>query len=912
MDARGARRYRRLFHFLGRRTRPIEADVDDEIGLHLELRVEQLVRRGLAPDEARREALRRFGDVDVARHEITRIDRGREARVRGREWLDGVWQDVRYAARGVRRAPGVALMIVLTLGLGIGANAAMFGIVDRLLLRGPERVRDADRVTRLYVTQPSAGGTEFFTGSTVGYVLYANMRDHARAFERVAAYAVTDATLGEGDAAERVRSGAATWDFFPLLGVRPQLGRFFGAEEDRPPAGERVAVLGYGLWRRAFAGDPAAVGRTLTLNDETYTIVGVAPRGFTGVELGRVDVWVPMSVRSNGITNDWPTSWNAQWLQVVARLKPGVTPEQAGADATAAHRRTYAGEDKDWTGARLSVAPLRYNRQGKESPEAAVSRWLVGVATVVLLIVCANVANLLLARAVRRQREVAVRLALGVRQGRLVRLLLAETVLLGLAGGAAALAVAHWGGRAVRTLLLPDVDWGSMPTVDGRVLAFTAAAALATGVLVGLVPALQAGRADLTTALRSGAREGGGRGAGLRTGLTVAQSALSVVLLVGAGLFVRSLHNINALDLGIEPARVTTVSPSWPTIRRLPQEARTAERARRDAVVDAALERVRLIPGVEQASVAVGTPFNSSFGINLRVEGHDSIPTLAGGGPYVSAVSSGYFATVGTRLLRGRAFTPADRAGSERVAVVNATMARTLWPNAEAIGRCLYLDSLPCSRIVGVVADARRFQLREKAAMQYFVPLGQESGIGGRALLVRPRGPSPGAGAALAPLIRAELRRLDPSIGFVAVKTLQESVDPQIRPWRLGATMFGVFGALALAVAAIGLYSVIAYGVAQRTRELGVRLALGAQRGSIVRLVVRQAMAATAAGLALGTGGALLGGRYLEPLLFETSARSPAVFAAVAAALLAVGVLASLVPARRATRVDPVTALRAE
>jgi predicted permease len=446
------------------------------------------------------------------------------------------------------------------------------------------------------------------------------------------------------------------------------------------------------------------------------------------------------------------------------------------------------------------------------------------------------------------------------------------------------------------------------------VLGFSTLVALATGLAIGLLPALQAGRQDLSGAMKTGAREGGVPRSGVRAVLTVVQAAFSLVLLVGAGLFVHSLWNIRNLHMGIEPDRVLAASPDWPGLGGLAPEQRAAERARRAEVDRAALAALRANVLVEAASIAVGTPFQTSFGVDLSVPGRDSIPRLPGGGPYISAVSDNYFRTVGTRLLQGRAFTPQDRADSEPVVIVNETMARALWPGEDPLSQCLLIAEEergappPCARVVGVVEEARRFGLREPPAMQYYVPLGQEVGFGGSTLLVRPRG----SARDLAEVVRGELRALAPDARLINVTTLQELVDPQIRPWRLGASMFLIFGLLALTIAAVGLYSLVAYGVAQRRPEIGIRMALGARAGDVVRLMMREGLSLVLGGLALGSLLALAGGRFIEPLLFETPARDAVSFGASAAVLLLAAVLASIVPAARAGRVDPAEALRTE
>lgn len=735
---------RRLFRLGTRHRDVVEREIDQEIQAHLRDRAEQLVRQGMAPEEASAEARRRFGSVEEARRRLLRAAARRERRLGLRGWLDALSQDLRHAWRTAASDPGLTAVVVVVMALGIGANAAMFGILDRLLLSGPEHVREPARVVRLAATV-DVPGTGTFTTTTFGHVTYALLRDRATSFGRVAAYSYSPSyrfTVGSGETAEQVLAAYATWDLFPLLGVEPRIGRFFGPEEDRAGA-PGVVVLGHGWWQRRFGGDPGVLGRTITLEGRPHTVVGVAPPGFTGVELGPVDVWVPMAPRGSRITEDWQTTWQAQWLNVVGRLAPGATARQAGVEATRLFRAAYDGGEEPFEQARLSAGPLWYGEDGREAMEVSVSRWLLGVSLVVLLIATANVANLLLARAVRRQREVAVRLALGITRGRLTRLLLAQSLLLALLGGAAALAVVPLIAALVRATLLPEVEW-TAPLVDGRVAVVAVALAVVTGVLAGLIPAVRTSRRDLTAPLRGGGYAGGGAPSRLRHVLAVAQATFSVVLLVGAGLFVRSFAEAQTLDLGVEPDRVLRVSASWPRSLEAWTPARMEkDRARSARFYDEALERARRLPGVEHAAIAIGVPFGTRFQVKLRVPGLDELPRLPGGGPNIQAVSPGYFATVGLELIRGRVFEPADRAGSERVAIVSRTMSETLWPGEEPLDKCLLVgpaEAPPCTRVVGVVEDGHRYALREEPAMQYYIPYGHEESFAGSDLLIRPAG----------------------------------------------------------------------------------------------------------------------------------------------------------------------------
>jgi predicted permease len=785
----------------------------------------------------------------------------------------------------------------------------MFGIADRILIRGPRHVRDADRVMRVYLTTTPAGMREFTTAG-VGQVSLDLVRRHSRSAESVAGYAIGTTVIGSGPRARTIPSGYASAGLFPLLGVRPVAGRFFTPAEDAPDAAQRVVVVSEDLWQRMLGSVPDVRGQTLNLDGEPHHVIGVAPRGFTGPELRPVDVWRPMNLIGSRITRDWRTSWNAQWMQIVVRLRDDVDIDEANAELTAIHRRGYTGEDPAEARARVWLAELGANDSGKEPANARVIRWLTAIALIVLLIAAANVVNLLLARGIRREREAAIRLALGATRGRVVRLVLIESTVLAAAGAALGLLLATVLGGIARRFL-SDIAWPG-PVVDHRAAVVVIVGTLVLGIMVGVVPALGIARAGLSSSLRTGGRDGRVHRGAVRRALTVAQAAMSVPLLIGAGLFVRSLWNARTVDLGVDPERVLVVELQQSGLGGFPFGMRDSERERRRQMYLRAVEALRAHPGIEQASVSVGLPFGNRFTVRLRIPGIDSIPQLPTGSPSLSAVAADYFTTVGTRIVRGRAFTAADGRGTEPVSIVSATMARVIWPNEDPIGRCLIVraDTAPCARIVGIAGDTHRSALREDPSMHYYIPFGQEVGIGGAAIVVRPRGKTDD------PVLHEEIRRmvasLDASIRYVDVESIQERIDPQMRPWRIGSTVFVASGVLALLVAAVGIYSMLSYLVANRRHEFGVRIALGATRRDIAGLVMRGSMAMAALGVVVGSAVAYLAGPFVEPVLFEVKARDPLVYASTAATLLGVALLAACIPTVRANRIDPLESLRSD
>jgi predicted permease len=884
----GIRRLLRLRPFTARDSLQ---QVDDEMELHVELRTAELIREGIDPDSAAARARQLFASSPATVSALYATALGRDDDRRMRERVESLAHDVRYAFRSLCRDPALSSFIVVTLALGLGANVTAFGLVDRLLLRGPAHVADAGRVVRLY-GQVEFAGRGLQTSSYIPYDAYLQFRQ-AAAFTRVGAYNVGERTVGSGEEARRVRVGQTLGGFFPLLGVRPALGRLFDGEEDAATAGP-LAVLSHELWQSRVGGDPDVIGRTIIVDDVPHEIVGVTPRGFTGTDPRRVAVWTLGSSATAGTRN-----WN-----IVGRLRTGITGEAAGAELTAMHEPTQRGSFTWFRDARITAGSLSLGADGRLPVEATLARWLAAVTLLVLLIAFANVVNLLLARVARRRRELAVRISLGAGRARVMRLIALEGLLLAVASGAASLFVARIMDPIVRRGLFGgEAEW-TLGLTDWRLLGIAAGAVLLTALCVGLVPAWRSGDERMTKELRGG-RNAAPANATLRAGLTIVQAAFSVVMLVGAGLFLRSMANVSAVDLGVDADWVIAAEAVLPPAPR----GRNAELERQ---AYRQLERaIGSAPGVEGVAIAIGLPLDGgTFSAAAFVPGSDSVPVMPGGGPYVSTVSARYFDVVGTRIVRGRPFTDADREGSEPVVIVNETMSRMLWADSGALHRCIHIgqQSNPCSRIVGIAEDVHRTGLREQPSFQYYIPLGQQSMFGGAQLVIRP---AAGAGVSFAEL-RRTIMEADPSIRAVEVRPLSASLAAELRPLRLGIVTFGLSGGLALLVAVLGLYSVMSYLVAWRTHEIGIRSALGATRADIALLVLRGGLGLASAGVALGLVLAMGAGRWLEPHLFETSARDAGVAAAVAAGMLATAALAGWMPSRRATRISPTEAIRAE
>lgn len=892
---------RRVFR-LGLVRGEAEREVDRELAHHFEATMAELKASGLTEIEARAEARRRFGDAALYRRELRRLSRSRDRRARLGDALMATGGTVRDAGRSLVRAPALSLMVVLIMALGVGANATAFGILDRLFLRPPQHVEDPDAVRRFFVRVHRSTTGELATQTSHPYPDYVDWGE-LDVFASVAAYSPRNLTVGHGETAARVPVTLATASFFPTLRVRPALGRFFGESDDAFGA-VPVAVLGHGYWQTRYAGSADVLGESIDVGDASYTIIGVAPPGFTGVELERVDIWLPF--HRAGMVEEGGTEWvdtrNWYWLQAVGRLAAGVGPDAAEAAATAAHRRGRAEQSNYDPEARVELASLLLARTGAATREARVVPWLMGVAVLVLLLTAANTTNLLLARGMRRRRDTAVRLALGVSRRRLMGTVVAESVILAVLGGVAAVAVAVWGGNLFRSLLLPDIGWETRSDAL-RVALFSGGLALGTGLLAGLLPALKSSRHGSTDALK-GAGRGVTRGRSrVRSALLVFQAAVSVVLLVGTGLFVASLRAARSVDLGFDPSRVLL-------IRLEPERGYPGAEAMVSLYREARLALAGL-PGVEATAISTIVPFQNSrsVGTDLRVPGLDSLPRTRAGGSYIHAVTGNYFETVSMDIVRGRGLNDSDDSESApHVAVVNETMARLVWPGGDALGGCLILRDAPCATVVGIVEDHHRFTLVEDESMHYYVPLSRAPyPWPPRGLLVR--APSP---ESLAPTIRSRVRESLPAVRLVAATPYREVIDPQYRSWELGATLFAAFGLLALLVASLGLYSILAFDVAERRPELGVRTALGATTVRMIGFVLGGGLRLTAAGVGIGLSAAMLAGKHAEPLLFGVSSRQPGILVGVGLLMMAVATAASAFPAWRAARVDPNEALRAE
>ena len=872
----------------------VRGAVREELQHHLALSIEHLRQQGYTPEGARAEAMRRLGEWDSVQERLYHAARYREQRMRFRDWLDAIVRDLRHAVRGLQRQPVLTTVVVLTLALGMGVNAAIFPMVDRLLFRNPAGVREVNEVRRVYVADRSAQGA-----GEVRYIFnYPEFEDIRRGLQGVADVGtyMTSTMSVAGDTALERRVGAAyvSSEFLTVLGVGVARGRLF-ARDDADPADPRlIAVISHELWTSRFAADPSIVGRSVRLGSREFTVIGVTATGFAGIDLLPTHVWLPLSNQRtiSYSKGQWWQARGALAWRVVTRVREPVTASQINAriERSIAEGLRAAGEPPRESNAQLgSIISARGPLPAEQ--EHLIATRLAGVSLVLLLISIANVTNLLLTRALRRRREIAVRRALGVTQLRLLRSFVLEAALYALLAAAAATGCSILLGGVVRSLLLPSSAW-TPPAVDARAIAFTALLALMCVLVAGLLPALHAFRSEAFPLLKSGAPQSGERVGWLRTTLLGIQAALSAVLLVGAGLFLTSLERVKRVDVGYELAPLVAITTF---------EARPG-------TFEALRDRVAALPDVEAAALVSTTPLRGLSGYDTFLPGHDS--ALADG-PDMYGVDSEFFRTTGLRITRGRAFAPTDRRGSPPVIILNEAVARAYWPNGNALNGCVRLESrnAPCYTVVGISANARRFRLIEEPVHQAFIPLEHlPDQSTRRALLIRVRG-DPTAAAQIA------LRELaDPVNGGNQASAFyyRDWLEPQLREWKMGSWLFGTVAALSLLLAVVGLYSVLAYAVTQRAQELGVRIALGADARRLVSLVVGQGMRPLLMGLVFGLGLAAGLGKLIAALLYDTSTVEPGVYLRVAAALVAAGALASVIPAVRAARIDPIRALKHE
>ena len=801
-------------------------------------------------------------------------------------------QDLRYAFRTLVANPGFTLVAVLCLSLGIGVNGTIFSVVDGVLLQ-PYPYPDADRIVVLNSTNPKQGVSR----AGVSYPDFKDWRDGTTSFTSLAAFQGRSLTISDGTSEpERYAGAAVSATLFGLLGTPPSLGRDFGADDDRPGA-EPVVLLSDDLWRRRYAGDPAIVGRSITVNGRPHTVIGVMPEGFRFPETQRL--WIPLAPAAE------PTRRDSRGLQVFARLKPGITTAQASADLNGITGRlasAYPVENENWSGA---IRPLRSWMLPADVELMILA--MMSAVTLVLLIACANVANLLLARASVRHREISIRTALGAGRGRIVRQLLTEAVLIGLASAPIGVVLARLGIYLVDSGVPADsipyfIHWH----LDARTLAYTIGISIVTGIVFGMAPALQAARVNLQSSLKEGGRgAAGGRRARVRNALVVAEVAMSLVLLIGASLFVRSFLNLQRASVGFDTAPLMTMRFYLPGTAYEPVEAK----ARR---VEDIARRVGAIAGVESVFASNFVPLgNGGGGGAVQVEGRS---VERGKEPPIVFITTtpGIPKTIGVPLLRGRDLRESDETTRTPVAVVNATMARTLWPDTDPVGRRFQLvgpDHPDWFTVVGIVADFKHYQgdSADPIPPAAYVPYAFEPALN-TGLTIR----ATGEPARLVSAVREQIRQADAALPIFQVSTMEELRQRSFWQFRLFGWMFSTFGAIALLLASIGVYGVLSYSVSQRTQEIGVRMALGAERSHVLRLVLGQGVRLASIGVVLGLVGAFGVTRYLKTILYNVTPTDPVSFAGVAGFLTLVAIVASYVPARRAMAVDPLIALRNE
>jgi macrolide transport system ATP-binding/permease protein len=867
-----------------------ERELNAELRFHLEQATEENMRRGMNAEDARREAQRSFGGIEQVKEAYREASRVR--------WLEESWQDVRFGLRMLRKRPGFTLIAVLTLALGIGANTAIFSLVNAALLR-PLPIAQPERFVALSNT---VTGRLF---PTFSYPNYKDIQARTDVFSGLIAYRFVPLSLSHDGINERLWGYAVTGNYFEVLGLRATLGRLISLEDDRTRGAHPVTVISHQCWQARFGGNPSVIGKEVIVNGRNYSIIGVAPPGFIGTEIiAAPEMWFPMMMQAQlEMGNDWLDKRGVENIFVQGNLKPDVSGEQAQAalDAVAAQLAREFPDDNE--GRRVLVTQPGFMNGSMRTPVLGFASVLMVVVGLVLLLACANLANLLLARATERRREMAVRLAMGAGRFRLIRQLLIESILLACGGGTLGCLLAWWlTGLTARYKPPIDAPANFALQLDQRVLLFAFLLSLVTGVAFGLLPALQATKTNLVSALKDDASFSTYRSSWLKNGLIALQVALSLVLLIGGGLMVRALQQAETIPLGFVPQNAISVSFD---LRLQGYEAAQGREAEKRL-----LENVRALPGVKAAGIADIVPVDLHISSSpIFIEGQSLERTVSTPRALSNRVSPGYFAAMQTRIVQGREFTEQDNEQSPRVVIVNETFARRFWPRESALHKRFRRGSAnaPLLEIIGVAQDGKYAGLNEEPQPFIFRPLWQ-SELSSSSLIVRAETDP----QTLIAAVRRELQQLDPRLPIAGTKTMTEQLSFALLPARLAASVLGGFGLLALALAAIGLYGVMAYSVAQRTREIGIRLALGAQVKDIHKLIIGQGLKLALIGVGIGFAISLAVMRLMKKFLFGVSATDPLTFVAIGGLLVVVAFLACYLPARRATKVDPLIALRTE
>ena len=817
--------------------------------------------------------------------------------------MDSFLKDLRFGIRSLLKRPGFTAVAVITLTIGIGATTTIFSVVNGLLLRPLPGVSKPDRLADVYATE--ANGSSFHTFSHPDYLYY---REQNKVFDGLMAYTGVPLNLNAGAQPERIFGIIASGNYFDVLGTRPALGRFFLPEEDQTPGTHPVVVVSYDFWRQRFASDPSLVGKAITLNGHSFSVVGVAPEGFKGTWAGLVpDVWVPLMMQSQTRPGAEQMGRGARWLDMVGRLKDGVTTTQAKAGMSLLARQLEESYPETNRGLGADVRAASSVPGQMRSAVIGFMAILMFVVGLVLLIACANVGAMMLARANTRRKEVAIRLAVGAGRWHIVRQLLVESVLLFLLGGAGGVLIAVWATRLLLAFKLPaDVPISLDLSVDLRVLLFTLLVSLATGLIFGLAPALQASRPDLLPALKN-ETAGGVPRSRLRHAFVITQIAISLVLLITAGLFVRSLRNAGTIKLGFNPDGVQTASFDLRT--------QGYNQAQGQEFYRQLIDRVATMPGVQSASLARIVPLNgNNMMTGINVPGQEPPPGQQSHMVGLNTVDPHYFETLQMPLLSGRTFNESDKQGAPEVAIINETMARRFYPGADvstALGQSFtFGGEEPNSRvlIVGIVKDIKYETLGEDPRPYVYRPF-QQSYSGLMTLHVRT---APGVSANVLANVRRDVAALDKDLPLLDVMPMTEQIGLSLLPLRVATTIGGTLGTVGLLLAAIGIFGIVSYSVSQRTREVGIRMALGAQKRDVLRLVMGQGLWLAFIGVAIGWALSFVLTRALGSLLYGVGSTDPLVFIGTALLLVGVAFAASYLPARRATRIDPLVALRYE